>query len=82
MLLPVLVAVATLASFFAIAHMAVRTPPTPFRRASALMLWTAGLVALVSLPAGAGVIGAVLLGRRLAPAPVPATVPGWLSQSR
>lgn len=80
MMLPVLFAATTIASFFALAHMAVRTTPRAFRLASMVMLWTGLLLASASMTAGAGVIAAVLLGRRLGPERVPATVPAWFSQ--
>lgn len=82
MLLPVLFAATTIASFFALAHMAVRTTPRAFRLVSMAMLWTGVLVSSASLIAGAGVIAAVLLARRLGPESIPASVPAWFSQQR
>lgn len=81
-MLPVLFAATTVASFFSLAHMAVRTTPGTFALVARVMLVTGAAVAVGNLAAGAGVVCAVLLARRLGPDPISATVPAWFEQSR
>lgn len=75
MVLPVILAVVSVATFFLVAHVAVRSSPTVTRVLTRCMLCSAVLVALGSVPAGVAVSAAVLLGRRLAWSPVPSAVP-------
>lgn len=70
----VVLAVASAGCFLALAHAAVSTPRAPFRRATALMAVSAVAIVLLSPGAGLAVLVPVLLSRRLANAPVPATV--------
>lgn len=79
MVLPIVVALASVATFFAVAHLAIRSSPSATRVLTRCMLWLAVVVALASVPAGVAVSAAVLLGRRLAWSPVPATVPSSFS---
>jgi hypothetical protein len=70
----VLLAIASAGCFLALAHAAVNTPREPFRRMTSLMAALA--VALVVLAPADGIarLAPVLFSRRLANAPVPATV--------
>lgn len=81
-LTPVLLAATTIVSFFAIAHIAVRSTPSAFRGISRMMLFVGTVLVLLDPAAGAGVVAAVLLARRLALSPVPATLPVWVSEQR
>ena len=71
---PVLLAVASAATFLALAHAAVRTPSASFRRGTALMAMVALPLVLVAPAAGIALLAPVLFSRRLANAPIPATV--------
>ena len=71
---PVLLAVASVATFLALAHAAVRTPRDTFLRATFSMALLALPLALVAPAAGASLLAPVMLSRRFAPAPIPATV--------
>ena len=77
----VLLAVASAGCFLALAHTAVSTPRAAFRRMTLAMgLVAAALVALAPA-AGVALLAPVLLSRRLANAPVPATVDELLQRS-
>ena len=80
MLSPVLLAIASAACFLALAHAAVSTTRATFRRATALMALTALPLALLAPAAGVAILAPVLFSRRLANAPVPATVPELLAR--
>jgi ABC-type transport system involved in cytochrome c biogenesis permease subunit len=77
---PVLLAVSSAGCFVALAHAAVSSPRPAFTRVTAAMLAAAALLFLVSPLAGAAMLAPVLLSRRLANAPVPATVPELLER--
>ena len=74
-------ALASIACFLGLAHAAVRTPRRPFQLMTAGMAITAALLVLVSPFAAAALLGPVLLSRRLAVQPVPATVEELLRRS-
>jgi hypothetical protein len=70
----VVLAVASAGCFLALAYAAVSTPRAPFQRGTAVMAVAALLLVLLSPSAGLALLVPVLLSRRLANAPVPATV--------
>lgn len=70
----VLLTVASAGCFLALAHAAVSTPRAVFLRGTLLMAVVALAVAVVSPAAGVALVAPVLFSRRLANAPVPATV--------
>jgi hypothetical protein len=70
----VVLALASAGSFLALAHAAVSTARTTFRRMTAAMAALAGLLVVVAPAAGLALLAPVLVSRRLANAPVPATV--------
>jgi ABC-type transport system involved in cytochrome c biogenesis permease subunit len=70
----VLLAVVAAGCFLGLAHAAVHTPREPFRRATSAMAALALALLLVAPAAGLALLAPVLLSRRLANAPVPATV--------
>ena len=76
----VVLALASVASFLALAHAAVNTAPARFRRTTTAMAVLAALVAAVAPAAGVALLAPVLFSRRLANAPVPATVPELLDR--
>ena len=76
----VLLAVASAGCFLALAHAAVTTTRSTFRRATALMALVALPLAVVAPAAGIALLAPVLFSRRLANAPVPATVPELLER--
>ena len=71
---PLLLALASAACFLALAYAAVKTPATPFLRLTAGMAAAASLLVLISPAAAAALVAPVLLSRRLAVQPIPATV--------
>jgi hypothetical protein len=77
----VLLAVASAGCFLALAHAAVTTTGSTFRRATALMALVALPLAVLSPAAGVALLAPVLFSRRLANAPVPATVAELLDRS-
>jgi ABC-type transport system involved in cytochrome c biogenesis permease subunit len=70
----VLLAIASAGCFLALAHAAVNTPREQFRRATSLMAALAMPMLLLAPAAGVALLAPVLFSRRLANAPVPATV--------
>lgn len=76
----VLLAVTSAACFLALAHAAVTTTRSTFRRATSLMALVALPLAVVAPAAGIALLAPVLFSRRLANAPVPATVPELLER--
>jgi hypothetical protein len=70
----VVLSLASAGCFLALAHAAVTTPRELFRRLTGFMALAALLLVLVAPGAGLAVLAPVLLSRRLANAPVPATV--------
>jgi hypothetical protein len=76
----VLLAVSSAATFLALAHAAVRTPRETFLRATSSMALLALPLALVAPAAGVALLAPVLLSRRLARSPIPATVDEWLER--
>jgi ABC-type transport system involved in cytochrome c biogenesis permease subunit len=77
---PVLLAVVSAACFLGLAHAAVTTPRTPFRRMTFAMAAVAVGLTMLSPAAGVALLGPVLLSRRLANATIPATVPELLAR--
>lgn len=77
---PVVLALASASCFLGLARAAVFTPRTPFRRMTALLAATAGVIALLSPAAGIALLAPVLFSRRLATVAVPATVPELLDR--
>ena len=76
----VVLGLASVACFLALAHAAVNTPPARFRRSTAAMAGFAVVLAAVAPAAGLALLAPVLFSRRLANAPVPATVPELLDR--
>ena len=76
----VLLAVASAGCFLALSHAAVTTTRPTFRRTTALMALVALPLAVLAPPAGIALLAPVLFSRRLANAPVPATVPELLER--
>ena len=76
----VLLAVASAGCFLALAHAAVTTTRSTFRRGTALMALAALPLLVVAPAAGVALLAPVLFSRRLANAPVPATVPELLER--
>jgi hypothetical protein len=76
----VLLAVASAGCFLALAHAAVTTTRSTFRRGTALMGLVALPLAVVAPAAGVALLAPILFSRRLANAPVPATVPELLER--
>ena len=76
----VLLAVASAGCFLALAHAAVTTTRDTFRRATTAMALLALPLAVIAPAAGIALLAPVLFSRRLANAPVPATVPELLAQ--
>lgn len=74
MVSPVVLAVAAVGCFLALAHAAVTTSGPAFRRTTGAMAALAILLIVVSPAAGVALLAPVLLSRRLANAPVPANV--------
>ena len=70
----VVLALASATCFLGLAHAAVNTPQAPFRRATSAMAALAAALVLLAPAAGIALLAPVLLSRRLANAPVPATV--------
>jgi hypothetical protein len=70
----VILALAAAGCFLALAHAAVSTDRATFRRGTAAMAALATLLVLLAPGAGLALLVPVLLSRRLANAPVPATV--------
>jgi ABC-type transport system involved in cytochrome c biogenesis permease subunit len=70
----VLLAIASAGCFLALAHAAVNTPREPFRRMTSLMAALAVALVVLAPAAGVALLAPVLFSRRLANAPVPATV--------
>jgi ABC-type transport system involved in cytochrome c biogenesis permease subunit len=77
---PVVLAVASAACFLGLAHMAVTTPLTQFRRMTAAMAAFGVLIALVAPASGVALLAPVLLSRRLGGPRVPSTVPELLDR--
>jgi ABC-type enterobactin transport system permease subunit len=75
-----LLAVASAGCFLALAHAAVSTTRATFRRVTLAMALTALPLAIVAPAAGIALLAPVLFSRRLANAPVPATVPELLAR--
>jgi ABC-type transport system involved in cytochrome c biogenesis permease subunit len=67
-------AVVSVAVFLGLAHAAVHSPRTAFRRATLVMAAAAAVVAVMSPAAGAALLAPVLLSRRMAAAPMPTSV--------
>jgi hypothetical protein len=78
----VVLAVASAGCFLALAHAAVTTSGPTFRRTSRVMAAIAIVLLAVSPAAGVALLAPVLLSRRLANAPVPATVDELLGTRR
>ena len=76
----VLLALASAACFLALAHAAVSTTRATFRWATAAMALLALPLAVIAPAAGIALLAPVLFSRRLANAPVPATVPELLER--
>ena len=77
---PVLLAVASAACFLGLARAAVRTPRATFLRWTFVMAVLSLPIALVAPTAGVALLAPVLFSRRLAHAPIPATVEEWLDR--
>ncbi|HUP87254.1 MAG TPA: hypothetical protein VM143_16495 [Acidimicrobiales bacterium] len=77
----VLLALASAGCFLALAHAAVTTTRSTFRRATFAMAVTAVPLAVVAPAAGIALLAPVLFSRRLANSAVPATVPELLERS-
>ncbi len=77
---PVVLAVASAACFLGLARAAVFTSRVLFRRVTALLAATAGLIAMLSPAAGIALLAPVLFSRRLATVTIPATVPELLDR--
>lgn len=71
----VLLAVASAGCFLALAHAAVSTRRATFQRVTGFMVIAALLLLVLNPAAGVALLAPVLFSRRLANAPVPATVP-------
>lgn len=82
MVSPVVLAVASVGCFLALAHAAVTSSGSTFRRMTSAMAALAVLLLAVSPAAGVALLAPVLLSRRLANAPVPATVDELLGSRR
>jgi hypothetical protein len=78
----VVLAIASAACFLALAHAAVRTPRAAFRRGTLAMALVSLPLLLLAPAAGVALLAPVLFSRRLANAPVPATVDELLEGSR
>jgi hypothetical protein len=76
----VLLAVASAGCFLALAHAAINTDRATFRRATSAMALLALPLVLIAPAAGVALLAPVLFSRRLANAPVPATVPELLAR--
>lgn len=76
----VLLAVASAGCFLALAHAAVSTDRATFRRATSAMALLALPLLVITPAAGIALLAPVLFSRRLANAPVPATVPELLER--
>jgi ABC-type transport system involved in cytochrome c biogenesis permease subunit len=74
MVSPVVLAVASVGCFLALAHAAITPSASTFRRMTGAMAAVAVVLVAVSPAAGVALLAPVLLSRRLANAPVPATV--------
>ena len=74
MVSPVVLAVASVGCFLALAHAAVTSSAPAFRRMTRAMAAVAVVLLALSPAAGVALLAPVLLSRRLANAPVPATV--------
>ena len=72
--------VTSAACFLALARAAVTTPREVFRMMTLAMAAVAAILALASPAAGAALLAPVVLSRRMAPEPVPATVPALLDR--
>lgn len=75
MLIPIVLALASVVCFFGLAHMVVTTPPAVFRAATRVMMGVSLLLALVAPTAGIALFAPVVFARRLSGPFVPATVP-------
>ena len=78
---PLVLAVASAACFLALARAAVTTPRLAFRRMTALMALAALPLVLLAPAAGVALLAPVLFSRKLASAPMPATVAELLALS-
>ncbi|HVF31596.1 MAG TPA: hypothetical protein VM933_01055 [Acidimicrobiales bacterium] len=78
----VVLVLASAACFLALAHAAVHAPRPAFERGTALMAVVAVLLVPLAPAGAAALLGPVLFSRRLANAPVPATVPELLDRDR
>ena len=70
----VVLALASAGCFLALAHAAVSTPRAAFQRATGFMAIAALVLVVLNPAAGVALLAPVLFSRRLANAPVPATV--------
>ena len=77
---PLVLAVVSVGCFLGLAHAAVTSPHRQFRTATLAMASVAGLLAVLAPAAGVSLLAPVLLSRRLANAPIPATVPEFLGR--
>ena len=75
-----ILAAASAACFLGLAHAAVNTPRVVFRRSTSVMAAVAVVLLFLSPAAGVAILAPVLFSRRLANAPVPATVPELLER--
>lgn len=78
---PILLALVSAAAFLGLAHAAVSSDRAQFLLANNLMAMVALLLVLLAPAAGVALLAPVLLSRRLAAAPVPATVDELLARS-
>lgn len=76
----VILALASAGCFLALAHAAVSTDRATFRRVTGAMAALALPLTIVAPAAGIALLAPVLFSRRLANAPVPATVPELLER--
>lgn len=76
----ILFALSSAGCFLALAHAAVSTPRATFLRATAAMACAGAILIVVSPAAGVALLAPVLFSRRLAQAPMPATVPELLDR--